>query len=285
MISEIILGTFIPVVLIYNGLPFVQNVCQSIHTNFKVLSNIYFNILRDVQAENEDNLFLQILSPTIATVKLFNYCLHSIHSYYTYFNNKNIHLLDHHYIVHYTLHGNKYFIVLDKKQKSSNSILSVTGFTSLPFSILKEEQEDNKEEEQEVSEEEQKDNEEEQEDNEEEQEDNEEEQKDNEEEQEEQKNNEEEQKDNEEEKQEVNSEEEQEEDENNDELSDTEKIIEIEEDITEYFKAFYGPSKDFHGSKITPEIIGFDKIIIKYLNGDTIEEEEKIFINNEIITF
>ncbi len=270
MISEIILGLVSPAILFYKGLPCVQSFCDSVFNGLNLLSKTYLSILSEVQSEYKDSLVLQLLAPCISLYKLSVFMVYSSHSYFTYyFNNKNIVTFDHFNIVSYTLHGKKYNIILNRKQKSLHSILSVYGYyltndkNSLDDVIGLNWEHENCTNEVEA--------------------DSESEQKVNDEAVDEEENEAEAEVEEENEAEAKVEESEQNEEENKADEAEDEDEEEVEEDITEFFNSIYGPCKDFHQSKISPNMLGYEKIIIKYLNGDTVEEEEKTFIYDEII--
>jgi len=49
-------------------------------------------------------------------------------------------------------------------------------------------------------------------------------------------------------------------------------------DIQQEIHQYMGPCHNFHGQNITPEILGYESITFKYLNGS-----EKTFKNDEVI--
>lgn len=51
------------------------------------------------------------------------------------------------------------------------------------------------------------------------------------------------------------------------------------EDITELYKEYNGPAKNFHGVPTSPNLLGFQMIEITFAH-----EVSKVFVNDEIIT-
>jgi len=316
MISEIILGTFIPVILLYQ-IPFVSNYIQTIQSNLNIVCTTYLSILNNIQNENKNNLCVQLIAPVYAIYKL---CFHAFYlaiSYLEYQNNKNITFFENHYCIQYTLHNKLYFILIDKKESSTNQIYKVMGSkcisekdvnnldqfitscseentscneendnenTSCNEEYNEENTSCNDEYNEEYNEEntsynDENDNEDtisEYEDTD---------------------------TDTEDEDEDTVVEDKDSYDENtNDEDEDEDKDTVVEDrdsydentydededdipllDITDYFFSCYGPSKNFHNSVITPKLLGFNKIIIYYLDGINFEECQVTFVDDNVI--
>ena len=273
MISEIILGTIIPAFL-FCQIPFVANCIQSFKSNLNIVSTTYLTILNNIQNENKNNLCIQLVAPVYAIYKLITNAYHSSISYIEYKNNKNVIFFENHYCIQYTLRNKNYYILLDKKEVSNNQIYKVLGFDTSTDESDQNDSEDvssseqydttcdenntscDEDEHEELEEDEHKELEEENEEN-----------------------NEKENEENEEENEEEENEEENEEEENEEEEVLKEPLL----DITDYFFSYYGPCKNFHNSVITPRLLGFDKIVIYYLDGVNFEECEVTFVDDEVI--
>ena len=274
MISEIILGTFIPVILLYQ-IPFVSNYIQTIQSNLNIVCTTYLSILNNIQNENKNNLCVQLIAPVYAIYKL---CFHAFYlaiSYLEYQNNKNITFFENHYCIQYTLHNKLYFILIDKKESSTNQIYKVMGSKCISekdvnnldqfITSCSEENtscnEENDNENTSCNEE----------------------------------YNEENTSCNDEYNEEYNEENTSYNDENDNEdtiseYEDTDTDTEDKDnedipllDITDYFFSCYGPSKNFHNSVITPKLLGFNKIIIYYLDGINFEECQVTFVDDNVI--
>lgn len=57
---------------------------------------------------------------------------------------------------------------------------------------------------------------------------------------------------------------------------------EEKEDITEYISSIIGPDRDFHLQPITPQLLGYDKVTIRYADSQ-LNEKEVVCLHSEII--
>lgn len=130
MISGLLLGGLVPMVLFY------KTCTQSIHNCFNSFVNtvndlmtLYFSTLLNTMDENRNNIIVLSFSPIIAFYKLVVLGYHYLHSLYLYNSNSNVNMLTNEYIVNYTLHGKDYSILVPKsKHYSHNQLLEATGY-------------------------------------------------------------------------------------------------------------------------------------------------------------
>ena len=252
MISEIILGTVVPALLFYNYTSF-GSVCNDVGNCLLQFSNMYFRILNKTQEDHKDNLCIQICSPTIALYKSFKIIVDFLYQEYLFSCNKNIHIYNNKYLVEYTLHGKEYLIIMNKKNESLHEIVEAIGikkYTTCRAELVQKYTDDdlflynNSTSSSEVEDEEQA--------------------------VEEQSN-----------EEQVVEEQVNEEQVNEEQVNDEQ--VDEEFDITLSLIKLYGPFHNFHNSKITPSLLGFDKVTIKYLNSDTIDLDTKTFEKDDLI--
>jgi hypothetical protein len=249
-----ILGFLIPSILLYK-VPVIKTMYNQLYNlpNYIYITLfLYCNLINNVSKDYNYNLFYTSLSPIIAFYRLCNLGYNYMTDYYDYNKSSNVIEFDTHYVVKYLLHNRPYFIYVDKKSKKWNNIINVKG-------IIYSENQD------ETSSEEETDN------------------------------------DNEvkfvpfkeeseviEEESEVIQEEseviqEEVEDVEEEDEDIEEKSNELVTDITSIFDSVYGPYCNFHNFEVTPNLLGYDKVVIYYLNNDSMEEEMKSFEDDEVI--
>ena len=130
MISQMLLGGLVPLMLFYNSCT------NSIHKGFHSFINIinllltlYFTTLLNTMDENRNNLIVLSFAPFISFYKMLLIGYQYLHSYYLYNYNSNIIMSDNEYLVNYTLHGKDYSIIIPKSKHYSHSqLLEATGY-------------------------------------------------------------------------------------------------------------------------------------------------------------
>ena len=66
--------------------------------------------------------------------------------------------------------------------------------------------------------------------------------------------------------------------------TETELDEEDKQDITTLMNSIMGPDRDFHSQKITPKLLGYDEIIVRYVDGD-LNEKELSFSVDDTMSF
>jgi hypothetical protein len=130
MISQMLLGGLVPIMLFYNSCT------NSIHEGFHSFINIinllltlYFTTLLNTMDENRNNLIVLSFAPFISLYKMILIGYQYLHSSYLYNYNSNIIMSDNEYLVNYTLHGKDYSIIIPKSKHYSHSqLLEATGY-------------------------------------------------------------------------------------------------------------------------------------------------------------
>jgi hypothetical protein len=130
MISQMLLGGLVPLMLFYNSCT------DSIHEGFysfiniiNLLLTLYFTTLLNTMDENRNNLIVLSFAPFISFYKMLLIGYQYLHSYYLYNYNSNIIMSDNEYLVNYTLHGKDYSIIIPKSKHYSHSqLLEATGY-------------------------------------------------------------------------------------------------------------------------------------------------------------
>ena len=71
-------------------------------------------------------------------------------------------------------------------------------------------------------------------------------------------------------------------DDHSEDHSDDQLESEEKEDISELMNAIMGPDRDFHSQSITPKLLGYNQIILRYVDGE-LNEHEVSFSSSDII--
>ena len=224
MLSEIVLGTVIPLILIYKS-----SLIQNSITLCEGICNLYMDCLQTTREDYKDNIVAQICSPWIALFVLTKRSILFARSMYIYSQDSNVTHFDEGISVQYTLHGKEYSIIIPNKNKTEDvTLLEAYGIVrhSEDDEVLPSESGNEV-----VSE-----------------------------------------------GDEVVSE--------SDEVvpSESDEVVpESDEkyDIMSYMCSIIGPDRDFHSQTLTPSILGYDKVFIRYVDGQ-LDEKEKLFQKDDV---
>lgn len=118
MLSEIVLGTVIPLILIYKS-----SLIQNSITLCEGICNLYMDCLQTTREDYKDNIVAQIWSPWIALFVLTKRSILFARSMYIYSQDSNVTHFDEGISVQYTLHGKEYSIIIPNKNKTEDVTL------------------------------------------------------------------------------------------------------------------------------------------------------------------
>jgi hypothetical protein len=118
MLSEIVLGTVIPLILIYKS-----SLIQNSITLCEGICNLYMDCLQTTREDYKDNIVAQICSPWIALFVLTKRSILFARSMYIYSQDSNVTHFDEGISVQYTLHGKEYSILIPNKNKTEDVTL------------------------------------------------------------------------------------------------------------------------------------------------------------------
>lgn len=211
MISEIILGTFVPLFLVFNS-----SFAQSLYNGMKAFTHAYTTILQTTCESYEDRPLMQLASPIIALFECSKQAATLCLGMISYAGQYNITQYKDYMAVDYVLHGKSYSILLPTKSKTDEiTLLEAYGL----FNEIDAEESKTYESSEESS----------------------------------------------------------------DIDSDyTTSDPDEKEDIMEYLGSILGPDRDFHNQSITPTLLGYDEVIIRYVDGQ-LDEKEVLFKKEEVI--
>ncbi len=125
-----LLGGLVPIMLFYNSC--TNSIHEGFHSFINIINlllTLYFTTLLNTMDENRNNLIILSFAPFISFYKMILIGYQYLHSSYLYNYNSNITMLDNEYLVNYTLHGKDYSIIIPKSKHYSHSqLLEATGY-------------------------------------------------------------------------------------------------------------------------------------------------------------